>query len=69
MAGVVKDKLVNLGFFAATGIFLGTWEAIAKATGRIPTVSRTAAKHPSMRALAAGWAISLAHHFITHKPD
>lgn len=65
----MKDKLSELGFFAATGIFLGTWEAIAKGTRRIPTVSRTAAKHPSMRALAAGWALSLAHHFLTHRPD
>lgn len=65
----MKDKLQELGFFAATGIFLGTWEAIAKGTGRIPTVSRTAAVDWRMRAVAAGWAVALAHHFLTHKPD
>ena len=55
------------GFYGVTGSVFGCYEALAKITGKVPTLTTLQAQHPLLRAAAIAWALGLAHHF--HRAD
>jgi len=55
-------------FYAITGAVLGTYEAVAVTTKRVPTVSAWSARRRHTRVLAVAWALGLAVHLARHKP-
>ena len=55
------------------GVVLGTWEAAAILTGRVPTVSLAVARarhrYPTLAdALVLAWAVGTARHLLTYQP-
>jgi len=53
-------------FYGVTGSIFGVYEALAKSTGRVPTLTNLAARHKLSRGAAMAWAIGLAVHFARH---
>lgn len=56
-------------FYGVSSSVLGTYEAVAIITKRVPPVSDWASRSPLRRVLVCGWALGLVVHLARHRVD